>query len=210
MPENRQVRSQSYVRATDRRSAVKKMLAINPLLKPLYGEGPSNDGRGGWVNMIRDQHGDVYRLLFYLERIPLSPQCGDKEAYEVLFGEIDPNSPRCNFPRVVYTTTGAVNLMSDGIPNEAFVRLLKLNQFEIEPFPLDEDVRTAGLWDQGFVAICIYDSQGEGLRILCLQDFFEIFVVPQRLEIQVRNEEEIVVGDTTDLKPFLLKLSTHL
>ena len=107
-----------FVRAKNRRSAVAHMIAKDPILSQLYDEGPNNDGKGGWVNMIRDQHGQAYRLLFYLDRIRLSKKHTDKESYEVIYGEIDPHREEPNFPRALYTTSGAVNLMHDGLPPE--------------------------------------------------------------------------------------------
>jgi len=196
----------SYVAAENRRQAVERMIKPHPQLSRLYSEGPAKDGKGGWVNMIRDQHGQAYRLLFYLDRIRLAATCGDKEPYEVIFGEIDPNSEVPNFPRALYTTTGATNLMGDGIPEDPFVDLLALGQFEIEPFTLERDVETKHLWQKGLVYLCIYDKEGEGLRILDLREYLMLYLVSKRNEIQVHSEEVVQVGDTTLVQPFFLVL----
>ena len=201
-----EAKARSFVQAANRREAVKRMIAPDPLLNLLYQEGPNRDGKGGWVNLIRDQHDQAYRLLFYLDRIPLTAEFSDREPYEVLYGEIDPSSDQVNFPRALFTTTGAVNLMRDGIPDEHFVRLLSKELFQMEPCPLDRDILVRHLWDRGFLYVCVYDKEAEGLRILDLQNYSEIYSVPSRDEVQVRNEEEIVLGDTSELRPFLLKL----
>jgi hypothetical protein len=198
-----------FVRAKNRSEAVKRMIAGDPLLRELYAAGPNNDGKGGWINMIRDQHDEAYRLLFYLDRIPITKSFAELEPYEVVFGKIDPNREEPNFPRALYTTTGAVNLMRDGIPGDQFVRLLKLNQFEIEPLSQERDILISNLWERGLVYVCIYDKEREALRILDLRDYTEIYFVPQRNEVQVRNEDEVIVGDMTDVQPFTLRLATH-
>jgi hypothetical protein len=197
-----------FVRANNRREAVARMISKDPILRELYDEGPNRDGKGGWVNMIRDQHEKAYRLLFYLDRIRLAKAHADKEPYEVIYGEIDPNREEPNFPRALYTTSGAVNLMRGGLPGDPFVRLLKLDQFEIEPLSQKRDLVVSRLWDRGCVYVCIYDKEREALRILDLREYSEIYFVQQRKEIQVRNENDIIIGDMTDLRPFLLRLST--
>lgn len=207
MSEGSNAKARSFVKAKNRIEAVNKMIVPDPLLRLLYEPGPNKDGKGGWVNMIRDQHDQAYRLLFYLDRIPLAKACGDLEAYEVLYGEIDPNSDKLNFPRALYTTTGAVNLMRDGIPDEHFVNLLRREAFEIEPFRHEQDLLVKHLSERGCLYVCVYDKEAEGLRILDLKKFFEIYFVPERNEIQVRNEEEIVLGDTSDLRAFVLKIA---
>ncbi|MEZ6092353.1 MAG: hypothetical protein R3C05_30990 [Pirellulaceae bacterium] len=207
MSQGQSSKSRSFVKAASRSEAVAKMIRADPILTELYSDGPNKDGKGGWVNMIADQHGGAYRLLFYLDRIRIAPEFSDLEPYEVVFGKIDPDSDEPNFPRAVYTTTGAVNLMRDGIPNATFVRLLKLGQFEIHPCSMEKDLLVTHLRDRGYVAVCIYDKEGEGLRIMDLKDYSEIYFVRERNEIQVRNEHDIEVGDTTDVRPFYLKLA---
>ncbi len=207
-PEDKAI-APDFVRAKNRRDAVARMIAKDPILSQLYDEGPNRDGKGGWVNMIRDQHSQAYRLLFYLDRIRLSKKhSGNKEPYEVIYGVIDPSREEPNFPRALYTTSGAVNLMRDGIPGDHFVRLLRLDQFEIEPLSQARDLLVSSLWDRGCVYVCIYDKEREALRILDLREYTEIYFVPQRKEIQVRNENDIIIGDMTDVRPFLLRLST--
>lgn len=201
-------KSLSYVKAKSRQQAVEKMITADPILSLLYSPGENNDGKGGWVNAIADQHGGAYRLLFYLDKLPIAQEYSELEPYEVIYGKIDPASDEPNWPRAVYTTTGAINLMRDGIPGEQFVKLLKLGQFEIHPCSMEKDLLVKNLWNFGYVAICIYDKEGEGLRIMDLRDYSEIFFVRARNEIQVRNEFEIEEGDTSCVLPFLLKLKT--
>ncbi len=200
--------SPDFVRAKNRSQAVARMIAKDPILSKLYDDGPNHDGKSGWVNMIRDQHSQAYRLLFYLDRIRISKKYADKEPYEVIYGEIDPNREEPNFPRALYTTSGAVNLMLGGLPGDPFVQLLMLDQFEIEPLSQERDLVVSRLWDRGCVYVCIYDKEREALRILDLREYSEIYFVPQRKEIQVRNEDEVIVGDMTDVRPFLLRLAT--
>src|SRR6056297_2609166 len=76
------------VRAQSRRQAVARLLAKNPVLRELYDEGPNRDGKGGWVNAIKDQRTSAYRLIFYLHRLPLASEYKDQEPYEVLFGAV--------------------------------------------------------------------------------------------------------------------------
>ena len=109
----------NYVAAKNRRDGVKKLIEGNPTLKGLYDPGPNDDGKGGWINAIKDQHGQVYRLLFYIDRLPLGIECEDKESYEILYGEIGENDEP-NFPRALFTTTGGINLMRDSIPGTEF------------------------------------------------------------------------------------------
>lgn len=199
-------KARSFVKAENRREAVNKMIVPDPLLNALYDDGPNKDGKGGWINMIRDQHDQAYRLLFYLDRISLAEDYEDREPYEVLYGEIDPQSDAVNFPRALYTTTGAVNLMRDGIPSPQFVSILKRGHFVIEPFEQSRDILVKHLVEKGCLFVCIYDKEAEGLRILDLKDYSEIYFVPQRDEIQVRNEEEIVLGATNELRPFVLRI----
>jgi hypothetical protein len=200
-------KARSFVTAANRREAVNKMISPDPILSALYDDGPNKDGKGGWINMIKDQHDQAYRLLFYLDRMPLSQAYDNREPYEVLFGKIDPDSDKVNFPRVLYTTTGAVNLMRDGIPGPKFVKMLLHGHFEIEPFEDDRDLLVKHLIERGCLYVCVYDKEAEGLRIMDLQDYSEIYFVSHRNEIQVRNEEEVVLGDSSDVRPFLLKLA---
>jgi hypothetical protein len=41
--------------------------------------------------------------------------------------------------------------------------------------------------------------------ILNLEDFLEVYVSKEKCEIQVRDEERIIVGNTRILKPFFLR-----
>ncbi|MFK8111637.1 MAG: hypothetical protein AB8B91_05530 [Rubripirellula sp.] len=200
-------KARSFVKAANRREAVAKMIKPDPILDALYEDGPNKDGKGGWINMIRDQHDQAYRLLFYLDRMQLAKAYDDQEPYAVLYGEIDPDSDTVNFPRALYTTTGAVNLMRDGIPGAQFVKMLQRGHFEIEPFEDERDILVKHLLERGCLYACVYDKEAEGLRILDLQEYSEIYFVPSRNEIQVRNEEEIVLGETNELRPFVLKLA---
>ena len=195
----------SYVAAKSRNEAVQKMIVSHSLLKPLYSAGKNNDGKGGWVNAIRDQHGNVYRLLFYIDKLELAPEYRDHETYEVLYGEIKEGDEEPNFPRALYTTTGAINLMRNGLPHEEIVNAIIQGILQIVPLKLGRDVLTERLRNTGAAYIAIYDRDGEGLRFLDLRDYYEIYDSRKEEEIQVRNEDEILIGDTRWVRPFLLK-----
>ena len=194
--------SLSYVKAETRVEAVKKMILPDPLLSMLYEAGDAKDGKAGWVNAIKDQHGGAYRLLFYIIKLRLAPDYADQEEYEVLYGEI---TDEPNFPRMLYTTTGAINLMRDGIPSERFALDLLRSELEIVPLKLGQDLQVKYLRKQGCAYICVYDRDGEGIRVLDLEKYHEIFDTPDLQEIQVRNDEEVIIGDTRFVKPFLIR-----
>ncbi len=203
-PDEKPAVRRNYVAAKNRREAVQKMIMNHPTLKAMYRAGPNDDGKGGWINAIKEQRGSVYRLLFYLDRLPLAAEYQDREPYELLYGDIhDDDVP--NYPRALFTTTGGVNLMRDGLPGITFAREIQTNSLEIVPLPFDRDLLTAGLRDRGYAYICCYDGEGQGLRIFDLSDFYEIYVNREKQEIQVRNEDTVVVGDAQLVKPFLLK-----
>ena len=114
-----QPRTRDYVAAKNRRDAVRKMIENHPTLKALYRCGSSDDGKAGWINAIRDQREPVYRLLFYLDRLPIAREYRDREAFEILYGDFVDNSEP-NFPRALFTTTGGVNLLRDDLPEPEF------------------------------------------------------------------------------------------
>ena len=192
------------VQAKNRREAVAKLVHKYPLLKELYQAGPNNDGKGGWVNAIKDQHQSAYRVLFYLDRLPLAAQCRDKEPYEILYGNVS-DSDQPNYPRVLFTTTGGVNLVPDGLPESPFGTAIRTDSLEIVPVTFERDLRTASLVEQGYAYICLYDGEVDALRIIDLRDYTEIYMVEKRREVQVRTEEEMVIGDATFVHPFFLK-----
>ncbi|TWU38732.1 hypothetical protein Q31b_38100 [Novipirellula aureliae] len=192
------------VEAKNRREAVKKLIEGNPTLKELYDPGPNDDGKGGWVNAIKDQHRQVYRLLFYIDRLPLGIEWKDKESYEILYGEIGENDEP-NFPRALFTTTGAINLMRDSIPGPPFAIAINTNSLEIVPFELEGDLLTAPLLKRGIAYVCAFDGKEQGLRILDLREYSEIYCSKDQQEIQVRNENTVIVGDTKLVRAFYLK-----
>lgn len=192
-----------YVAAKNRREAIKKMTAEHPTLKSLYRAGTQDDGKAGWVNAIRDQREPVYRLLLYLDRMPISEEYRDREPFEMLFGQFADDQP--NYQRALYTTTGGVNLLLGDLPDATFATALKTESLEIVPMSMDRDLKTVHLRERHYAYVCAFDENRQGLRVLNLEDYHEIFVLPDRQEIQVRSEEEIVVGDTRFVKPFFLK-----
>lgn len=192
------------VSAKNRREAIIKLVSKYPLIKELYDEGPNRDGKGGWINAIKDQREAAYRVLFYLDRLPMSAEHQDSEPYEILYGSVsDSDAP--NYPRVLYTTTGGVNLDPADIPSESFSVAVKTESLEIVPVSFDRDVRTSALLDSGYAYICVYDGTLDALRILDLKKFSEIYMIKERQEVQVRTAEEIIVGDATFVRPFFLK-----
>ncbi len=202
---SKKVVSLSYVKAETRSDAVRKMILADPLLSQLYDTGSSNDGKAGWVNAIKDQHGGAYRLLFYINKLRLAEEFSDREPYEVLYGEIGgPDAPP-NFPRALFTTTGAINLMRDGVPSERFVLDLLRSALQIVPWETGRDIHVKNLLKQGYAYICVYDRDGEGIRVLDLNEYFEIFNTPDLNEIQVHSSEVVVIGDTKFVRPFLIR-----
>lgn len=201
----KKVVSLSYVKAETRAEAVQKMIIPDPLLSQLYDAGPAKDGKAGWVNAIKDQFGGAYRLLFYIDKLRLAPEFSDREPYEVLYGEIGDADAPPNFPRALYTTTGAINLMRDGVPSERFVLDLLRSALEIVPWETGRDIQIKNLIKQGYAYICVYDRDGQGIRALDLNEYFEIFNTPELNEIQVHNADEVVIGDTQFVRPFLIR-----
>lgn len=196
--------SLSYVKAADRKQAVRLMILSDPLLSSLYAEGKNKDGKDGWVNAIRDQSGAVYRLLFYVDRLQVAPEYRDNETYEILYGSVsDHEEP--NYPRALFTTTGAINLMRDGIPGPRFVDALKRGILEIVPYALGRDIKTEHLRKDGYAYLCIYDRDGQGIRVLDLLEYLIVYDNRASDEIQVHQEEQLVIGDTRFVRPFLLK-----
>ena len=65
-----------------------------------------------------------------------------------------------NYPRALFTTTGAINLMRDGIPGKRFVDALLRGILEIVPYELGRDIKAEWLRDSGYAYICIYDRDG--------------------------------------------------
>ena len=203
-PGSYQSPSLSYVKAQDRKDAVRRMILPDPLLSKLYDEGKQKDGKSGWVNAIRDQSGAAYRLLFYIDKMPLAKDYSELEPYEVLYGAIT-DSDEVNYPRALYTTTGAINLMRDGIPGKRFVDALLRGILEIVPYELGRDIKAEHLRESGYAYICIYDRDGQGIRILDLLDYLMVYDNRRTDEIQVHQEHELVVGDTKFVRPFLLR-----
>ncbi|MEL6105497.1 MAG: hypothetical protein AAFU85_05660 [Planctomycetota bacterium] len=201
--------SLSYVRAESRAEAVRKMISPDPLLKTLYVDGANKDGKEGWVNAIRDQNSAAYRLLFYVDRIPVAEEFQSMETYEVLYGSVKEHE-EVNFPRVLFTTTGAINLMRDGIPSARFVAALRKGILEITPYKLGHDVKTEALRKSGSAYLCLYDRDGEGIRILDLLDYLMVYDDRNNEEIQVHTEDELVLGDTRFVRPFLLRYSKNV
>ena len=196
--------SKSYVVAETRAEAVRKMILPDPFLSLLYDEGKAKDGKGGWVNAIRDQSGKAYRLLLYIDKLELAKEFSDREPYEVLYGEIrDDGEP--NYPRMLYTMSGAINLMRDGIPSERFALDLLRSELQMVPFDAGKDVQVKHLLASGYGYICVYDRDGEGIRALDLNEYHEIFDIADENEIQVRNSEEVIIGDTKFVRPFLIR-----
>lgn len=192
------------VSAENRREAIRKLTKKYPNLVDLYDDGPNRDGKAGWINAIKDQRQSAYRVLFYLNRLPLAAEYQDQEPYEVLYGSIS-DSDQPNYPRVLFTTTGGVNLVPSAIPADSFAVAVKTDSLEIVPVTFDRDVRTKALLDSGYAYICVYDGTVDALQILDLRKYTEVYMVPERHEVQVRTEEEIVVGDSTFVRPFFLK-----
>ena len=164
--------SLSFVSAATRGEAIRKMVLPDPLLSLLYDSGPAKDGKAGWVNAIKDQNGGAYRLLFYIIKLELAEAYSDTEPYEVLYGPI---SDAANFPRMLYTTTGAINLMRDGIPSERFCLDLLRSALEIVPLELGKDLKVEFLLKKGCAYLCVYDRDGEGIRILDLRKVLRDF-----------------------------------
>ena len=191
------------VRAENRQDAIEKMVLSHPTLAPLYEPGERNDGKGGWVNAIRDQRESVYRLLFYLDRLPFAADYRGMEPHEVLYGDVHGDEP--NYPRALFTMTGGVNLIPKDLPDPTFAAAVKTDSLEIVPLSYDRDMRTATLVKYGYGYICLYDGDADALRILDLQNYTEIFVIKDSQEVQVRHGETIIIGDGRYLKPFFLK-----
>ena len=193
-----------YVAAKNRRDAVKHLTSVNPMLKALYRAGSDDDGKAGWINAIRDQREPVYRLIFYLDRIPIAKDYRDQDAFELLFGDFG-DEP--NFPRAVYTTTGGIALVRHDLPDVQFAAAIKTDSLEIVPLSMERDMRTTHLLDSGIAYICVYDAERQGLRILDLKEFHEVYVSKDNQEVQVRDEERIIVGDTRFVRAFFLRYS---
>jgi hypothetical protein len=193
-----------YVAAKNRRDAMARLLADCPTLKALYRPGPSDDGKAGWINAIRDQHDPAYRLLFYLDRLPIAEEYRDRDLHELYFGEIDEHAEP-NFQRVLFTTTGGVNLLWQDLPGANFAAALQTDSLEVVPVSMDRDLRVAHLLKDRFNYIAAFDEVRQGMWILNLEDFLEVYVSKEKCEIQVRDEERIIVGNTRILKPFFLR-----
>ena len=193
-----------YVAAANRKEAISKLVAAHPTLRAIYQAGPLNDGKEGWVNAIRDQHDPAYRLLFYLVRLPIAEEYRDKDIHELFFGVYDEYAEP-NYQRVLFTTTGGVNLLLQDLPDPTFGTALVTDSLEVVPLSLDRDLRTEHLLKDRFAYVCAFDEKRNGMWILPLKDFHEIYVSRQNKEIQVRDEERIFVGDTTVMQPFLLR-----
>lgn len=196
--------SRDYLAANNRREAMSRMVAAHPSLRALYQEGPNQDGKAGWINAIRDQHDPAYRLLFYLVRLPIAQEYRGLDLHDLFFGEYDENADP-NFQRVLFTTTGGVNLLREDLPDASFATALATDSLEVVPLSMERDLRVSHLLDDRYAYICTFDEQRQGLWILSLQHFHEIYVSKQKQEIQVRDEERIIVGDARILRPFLLR-----
>ena len=196
--------ARDYVAAANRRDAMSKLVAAHPTLRAIYKPGPQNDGKAGWVNAIRDQHDPAYRLLFYLDRLTLAEECRDADIHELFFGAYDEYADP-NYQRVLFTTTGGVNLLLQDLPDPTFGTALVTESLEVVPLSMDRDLRIEHLVKDQFAYICAFDETRNGMWILALKDFHEIYVSRKNKEIQVRDEERIFVGDTSVMQPFLLR-----
>lgn len=193
-----------YVVAKNRREAMKRLLHIYPTLGGLYRAGSNDDGKAGWINAIRDQHDPAYRLLFYLDRLPIAEEYSNTDLHELFFGPYDEHGEP-NFQRVLFTTTGAINLLCQDLPDQSFAAALATGSLEVVPVSMERDLRTSHLLEEDLAYICAVDSEREGMWILSLKDFHEIYVSKDKCEVQVRDEERIFVGDTSILRPFFLR-----
>ena len=207
MPAPPPKRNKSFIIAKSREEAVARMIHTDPQLSVLYQSGKNSDGKGGWVNAIREQSANFYRLLFYLYRMPIRIEGECTELYELLFKTVSENDEP-NFLRANFTMTGAVNLMRNGLPEDNFVEALTNEALVVCPLEAGRDVLVERLRDQGALYIGIYDREHEGLRILDLKLYSEIYDIPKDNEVQVRNEDEVVLGDTQYMRPFLLSVNT--
>ena len=196
-----------YVAAKNRREAMSRIVAAHPSIQSIYRPGPSDDGKAGWINAIRDQHSPAYRLLFYLDRLPIAQDFREMDLHELFFGEYDEHAEP-NFQRVLFTTTGGVNLLRGELPDATFATALSTDSLEVVPLSMERDLRIAHLLKENLAYICAFDGERQGLWILSLKDFHEIYVSKEKREIQVRDEERIIVGDTRILRPFLLRYVT--
>lgn len=193
-----------YVAAKNRRDAMTRLITAHPTLNAIYRSGPNDDGKAGWINAIRDQHDPAYRLLFYLDRLPIAEEYGATDLHELFFGEYDEHAEP-NFQRVLFTTTGGVNFLLQDLPDNSVAAALATDSLEVVPLSMERDLRIAHLLKERHAYICAFDSDRQGLWILSLKDFHEIYVSKEKREIQVRDEERIIVGDTRVLRPFLLR-----
>ncbi len=198
------VNVRDYIGAKSRREAMSRFVAAHPGLKAIYRAGPQDDGKAGWINAIRDQHSPAYRLLFYLDRLPIAEEYRQMDLHELFFGAYDEHADP-NFQRVLFTTTGAVNLLREDLPDETFATALSTDSLEVVPLSMERDLRIEHLLKERLAYICAFDGERQGLWILSLKDFHEIYVIKEKHEIQVRDEERIIVGDTRILRPFLLR-----
>ncbi len=196
--------TRDYVAAANRREAMSKLVSAHPTLRAIYESGSQKDGKAGWVNAIRDQHDPAYRLLFYLVRLPIADEYQDLDLHELFFGPYDEYAEP-NYQRVLFTTTGGVNLLLQDLPDPTFGTALATDSLEVVPLSMDRDLRIEHLVKERFAYVCAFDENRNGMWILPLQDFHEIYVSRQNQEIQVRDEERIFVGDTTVMQPFLLR-----
>lgn len=198
------VKPRDYMPAKNRREAMSRMIAAHPTLRTLYKDGPQDDGKAGWVNAIRDQHDPAYRLLFYLDRLTIAAAHRQVDLHELYFGAYDEYADP-NFQRVLFTTTGGVNLLREDLPDASFAAALATDSLEVVPLSMERDLRIAHLLAEHYAYICAFDEERQGLWILSLKDFHEIYVSREKCEIQVRDEERIIVGDTRVMRPFLLR-----
>ena len=193
-----------YVGAKNRREAISKLVATHPSLRSIYKAGPNDDGKAGWINAIRDQHDPAYRLLFYLDRLPIAPEYRETDQHELYFGVYNEHADP-NYQRVLFTTTGGVNLLREDLPDPTFATALVTDSLEVVPLSMERDLRIEHLLKERLAYICAFDDTRHGMWILGLKDFHEIYVSKQKQEIQVRDEERIFVGDTRVLRPFFLR-----
>ena len=193
-----------YVAAKNRKDAISKLVAAHSTLRAIYKPGPQNDGKAGWVNAIRDQHDPAYRLLFYLDRLPVAEDYSATDVHELFFGPYDEYADP-NYQRVLFTTTGGVSLLLQDLPDPTFATALLTDSLEVVPLSMDRDLRIQHLLENRFAYVCAFDEKRDGMWILNLKDFHEIYVSRQAKEIQVRDEERIFVGDTSVMQPFLLR-----
>ncbi|MGI9471454.1 MAG: hypothetical protein ACR2NZ_07985, partial [Rubripirellula sp.] len=141
---------------------------------------------------------------FYLEKLPLAAELGDMESYEVLYGQVVPGDAP-NYPRVLFTTTGGVNLIPDDVPGPEFAAAVRTNSLEIVPVTFERDRLTSHLRERHFAYLCVYDEEQDALRIHDLADYWEVLVKKDEKEVLLSSADHIVDGNANWVWPFYLR-----